>query len=107
MFGNDGLIEKPNTPRVSQAAWGGAPYGTANTPAVTFQGLAARNQQYYNIGQPTGGMPLDTVNLACHHVVGWDVLWEFWNALIKNGDYLVARSLLAVHGVPQPTTANL
>jgi hypothetical protein len=105
MFDKDGLIIKPNSPRVSQPD--GAPYGKEHIPAVKCGTLAARNKQYYDIGKQGGATEAITVPLACHHVVGWDIIWGFWNALIKNEEFLVVRSYLALFGAAQPTTSKL
>jgi hypothetical protein len=105
MFDKNGLIIKPNSPRVAQPDE--APYGKKYIPVVQCGNLKKRNQQSYNVGNATGATAAIGVDLACHHVVGWDVLWGFWNALITNEEFLVARSYLALFGVAQPTTSKM
>lgn len=105
MFNGNGLIINPNNPRPAQP--GNAPYGPANTPQVTFGSLRDRNRRSFNIGMPNGGMPAMTVDLACHHVIGWDILWGFWNRLITDKLYDPARAYLALFGVPQAATKNM
>jgi hypothetical protein len=105
MFAKNGLIEKPNSPRPAQPS--AAPYGNDFTPSVKIGDLKPRNQQYYNVGDPTGATAGMEVPLACHHVVGWDIIWGFWNAMITRKEYLVARSYLALFGAPQATTSKL
>jgi len=105
MFSPEGLIVSPNSPRVSQP--NAAPYGTRNTPKVEYGKLAPRNKQYYNIGAPTGAAEGGELDLACHHVVGWDIIWGFWNALITHKEYLVARCYLALFGAAQATTSKM
>lgn len=105
-FSGAGLIINPNAPRVGQPV-GTAPYGPAFTPAVTFGSLADRNQSHFAIGAVNGGLPGMTVDLACHHVVGWDVIWGFWNALINNKHYDTARDYLAALGIAKTATNKL
>jgi hypothetical protein len=105
MFVTTGLIANPNAPRVAQPP--AAPYGPANTPVVQCGNLAQRNRQYYKIGTPAGATAAISVPLACHHVIGWDIIWGFWNALITNEEFLVARSYLALFGAAQATTSKL
>lgn len=69
--------------------------------------MREKNRRYYDIGQPTGAMPGVSVPLACHHVIGWDVIWGFWNALITKKDFKRARAYLAICGVAQTETAKL
>jgi hypothetical protein len=108
-FNTDGTIVSPNAPRPTQAASGFACYGAAALLQInsTCGALRDRNRRYYNIGQPTGAAAGVQVPLACHHVIGWDVIWGFWNALITQRDFKIARSYLAVCGVAQPDTAKL
>lgn len=108
-FNTSGLIVHPNNPRPTQAASGFACYGTVAVLAIdsTCGGLRERNQRFYNIGSPGGAVAGISVPLACHHVIGWDVIWGFWNALITKGDFKLARAYLAVCGVPQTATAKL
>ncbi|HUB89581.1 MAG TPA: hypothetical protein VMA74_07605 [Dyella sp.] len=105
MFNGNGLIVNPNNPRPAQPA--GDPYGQAYTPQVRFDSLRDRNRRNFNIGQPNGGMPAMTVDLACHHVIGWDILWGFWNRLISDEAFELARKHLALFGVPQTATKNM
>lgn len=108
-FNGQGRIQSPNAPRPTQLASGYACYGAVALAAVnnTCGALRERNGRHYRIGQPNGAMPAVQVNLACHHVIGWDVIWNFWNTLIERRDFKLARSYLAVCGVPQPATAKL
>jgi hypothetical protein len=48
-----------------------------------------------------------TVNLACHHVVGWDIIWGFWNKLVTTEMYDEARDYLALFGAPKSATKNM
>lgn len=108
-FGTNGIISNPNAPRPTQAASGFACYGALALAQIdsTCGSLRERNQRYYNIGKPTGAVPGIAVPLACHHVIGWDVIWGFWNALIASGDFKKARAYLAICGVAQTETAKL
>ena len=106
-FDPDGTIVSPNAPRPTQAASGFACFGAAALPDSSCGRLRERNKRHYNIGSPTGAALGVQVPLACHHVIGWDVLWGFWNALIRKRDFKNARSYLAVCGVAQPDTAKL
>src|ERR1022692_1482659 len=107
MFAPTGLIINPNNPRPAQNDWGGAPYGPLHTPVVTCGSLLPRNRNYFNINLPNGAVPGVAVNLACHHVVGWDILWGFWNKLITLKHFKEARSFLGLFGAPQATTKDL
>jgi hypothetical protein len=40
-------------------------------------------------------------------VIGWDVIWGFWNALIGQREFKSARAYLAICGVAQTLTAKL
>lgn len=108
-FNTDGTIDNPNNPRPTQVNSGFACYGTVTLAQIdnTCGSLRERNQRFYNIGQTTGAVHAIQVPLACHHVIGWDVIWGFWNALIEQGDFKSARAYLAICGVAQPLTAKL
>lgn len=105
MFAPNGLIVNPNAPRVGQPD--GAPYGRGNIPEVQCGSLALRNSQYFNIGGPNGATAATTVPVACHHVVGWDIIAAFWNQLITKKEYLTARAYLSLFGPAQPSTSKL
>lgn len=87
--------------------WGGEPYGEPYTPKVEAKDLEKRNRKYYNIGQPHAGLPGTQVPLACHHVVGWDIIWGFWNAMIGRKNYNAARTYLSFFGAAKPTTVKM
>jgi hypothetical protein len=76
-------------------------------PTVTFGSLNTKNQPHFAVGVTHGGMPAQGVDLALHHVVGWDIIWNFWNKLIRHEQYEHARKYLALFGAAQATTANL
>lgn len=75
----------------------------------TCGALKDRNSRHYRIGDPsgTGATAAVPVPLACHHVIGWDIIWGFWNAMIGRKEFKRARAYLAVCGVAQTETASL
>ena len=103
MFNTDGTINGAARPAMPNAA----PYAPAFQPMVRFGTLQEVNQRHYNVGIPHGGMPLQLVDLACHHVVGWDIIWNFWNKLIDGGAYKQARKYLGLAGAAQAITGKL
>lgn len=110
-FATDGTITNPNAPRPTQAASGFACYGPVALAAIdnTCGSLRERNRRFYRINDPggTGATPFVQVPLACHHVIGWDIIWGFWNTLIAQKDFKKARAYLAICGVAQTETAMM
>ncbi len=110
-FAPNGLITGPNAPRPTQIASGFSCYDAVAVAQIdnSCGSLRERNARHYRINDPdgTGAVPGIPVRLACHHVIGWDVIWGFWNALIGQGDYKLARAYLAICGVAQTKTAKL
>lgn len=83
------------------------PYDSLHTPQVRFDSLSERNKPYFNIGKQNGGTSAMTVDLACHHVIPWKILYKFWNSLINRENFVLARKYLALFGVPQTKTVNM
>lgn len=81
--------------RPAMSHYGGEPYGETDTPKVEAKDLEKRNKKYYKIGQLHAGLPGTRVPLACHHVVGWDIIWGFWNAMLSRKNYNAARTYLS------------
>ncbi|MET0388357.1 MAG: hypothetical protein ABW321_20465 [Polyangiales bacterium] len=106
MLNDDGTISNPNNPRPQTRGSGYAVYDAQQTPSVECSALADRNQRYFNIGGEHGAQAKTTVDLACHHVIGWDILAEFWNALIRERHFNGARDWLGVYGIPKAATGR-
>ena len=96
----NGTIINANNPRPAQNVSGFSCYIASRDPTVAT--LESRNASYYS-----AAMPAVTVPLACHHVIGWDVIWGFWNALVAQQDYDRLRVFMAFYGVDQAKSANL
>jgi hypothetical protein len=47
-----------------------------------------------------------TLDMALHHVIPWEYLWNFWNAMVRRKYYGAARDFLALFGFPKATTAG-
>ncbi len=70
--------------------------GNYVAPRIVARDLIHRGK-YAADTTPIGiGLPL-----ALHHIVPWEHLWAFWNAMIEAEFYGAARDFLAILGVPK------
>ena len=60
-----------------------------------------RHQGLYSEAAPDLELPL-----ALHHVIPWEFLWHFWNALIGQQYYDTARDFLSVYGFHKAQTES-
>ena len=69
--------------------------------------LNAKNRKDFNIDMPNGAVAATEVPMTCHHVISWQILRGFWNKLIIDKHYNLARDWLAVCGVAKTETYEL
>ena len=70
--------------------------GNYVAPRIVARDLIHRGK-YAADTTPIGiGLPL-----ALHHIIPWEHLWAFWNAMIEAKFYEAARDFLAILGVPK------
>jgi hypothetical protein len=60
-----------------------------------------RHQGLYSEAAPDLELPL-----ALHHVIPWEFLWHFWNALIGQQYYDAARDFLSIYGFHKAQTES-
>jgi len=75
--------------------------GNYAAPVIIARDLNVRGK--YNADVTPGGIPLP---LALHHIVPWEHLWTFWNAMVRAEFHDSARDFLSILGVPKAMTAT-
>ena len=78
---------RPNQP-------GGEAYRTPMIPVANL-----KHQGKYAGAPSAQGLPL-----ALHHVIPWEVLWNFWNAMVRRKYYGAARDYLSLFGFAKART---